>query len=252
MEKPIGKAAGRVGGKVAIVTGAARGMGAMHAKRLVDEGAQVMLTDVLDVVGEATAQALGNNARFMHHDVTKEAEWKNIVAATEKAFGPVSVLVNNAGIAANSPIEATSEADYRRVIDINQVSVFLGMKSVLPSMKRAGGGSIINISSIAGIIGTPTTMAYTASKFAVRGMTKSAAIEFAPHNIRVNSIHPGIIRTPMTAGDNDVIAAATAVTPAGRVGEPEEVANIMLMLASDETRFSTGAEFVVDGGHSCQ
>ena len=248
MARPIG----RVEGKVAIITGGARGMGAMHGQRLIEEGAKVILTDMLDAEGEAVAKALGANARYLHHDVTKESEWKHIVAETEQAFGPVSVLVNNAGIAANSPIEATSEADYRRVIDINQVSVFLGMKSVLPSMKRAGGGSIVNISSIAGIIGTPTTMAYTASKFAVRGMTKSAAIEFAPHNIRVNSIHPGIIRTPMTAGDNDVIAAATAVTPAGRVGEPEEVANIMLMLASDETRFSTGAEFVVDGGFTCQ
>jgi 3alpha(or 20beta)-hydroxysteroid dehydrogenase len=250
---------GRVSGKVAIVTGAARGMGAAHAKRLIEEGAKVMLTDLLDKEGAATAQALngkaGSNAKFLHHDVTNESEWKSIVAAAETAFGPVSVLVNNAGIAGYGPVETTEEAEYRRIIDINQVSVFLGMKSVLPSMKRAGGGSIINISSIAGIVGTPNTLAYTASKFAVRGMTKSAAIEFAPYNIRVNSIHPGLIHTPMTADTmaaKELFDAVVSTTPAKRFGEPNEVANVMLLLASDETRFSTGAEFVIDGGVTCQ
>ncbi len=246
---------GRVTGKVAIVTGAARGMGAIDAKRLIEEGAKVMLTDVLDGEGEATAKALGGNARYMHHDVTRETEWKLVVAETEKTFGPVSVLVNNAGIVDFGPIETTEESAYRRVIDIDQISVFLGMKSVLPSMKRVGGGSIVNISSIAGLIGSPGALAYTAAKFAVRGMTKSAAIEFAPHNIRVNSIHPGLIRTPMTAitpGSEDAINGVANGTPAKRVGEPDEVANVVLMLASDESRFSTGAEFVVDGGMSCQ
>ncbi len=243
---------GRVSGKVAIVTGAARGMGAEDAKRLIEEGAKVMLTDVLDAEGEATAKALGSNARYTHHDVSKEADWKKVVAETEKAFGPVSVLVNNAGICTYCPIETLEEADFRRVVDINQVSVFLGMKSVLPSMKRAGGGSIVNISSAAGIIGGPTTLAYTASKFAVRGMTKSAAIEFAPHNIRVNSVHPGIIVTPMTSGGELPLDLVAAGTPAKRAGQPVEVANVVLMLASDESRFSTGAEFVVDGGLTCQ
>jgi 3alpha(or 20beta)-hydroxysteroid dehydrogenase len=246
---------GRVSGKVAIVTGAARGMGAAHARRLIDEGAKVMLTDVLDAEGTATAKALGANAKFMHHDVASEAEWKRIVAETEAAFGPVSVLVNNAGIVTFSPIEALEEADYRRVIDVNQVSVFLGMKSVLPSMKRAGGGSMINISSIAGLVGSAYALAYTASKFAVRGMSKSAAIEFAPFNIRVNSIHPGMIRTPMTVpmpGSEKIIEGVIKGTPAGRVAESDEVANVVLMLASDESRFSTGAEFVIDGGSSCQ
>ena len=242
---------GRVTGKVAIVTGAARGMGAAHAKRLIEEGAKVMLTDVLDKEGAATAQVLGSNAKFMHHDVTKEAEWKSVVAATEAAFGPVSVLINNAGVAFFGPIETMEESAYRRVIDINQVSVFLGMKSVLPSMKRASGGSIINISSVAGFIGTANVLPYTASKFAVRGMTKSAAIEFAPYNIRVNSIHPGLIVTPMTAPGTDSQKALddlAAATPAARAGQPDEVANVALMLASDESRFSTGAEFVIDGG----
>lgn len=245
---------GRVEGKVVIVTGAARGMGAAFARCLVAEGAQVMLTDVLDAAGRETARALGGNARYLHHDVTREAEWQAVVEATEAAFGPVSVLVNNAGIVAIAPTEHMSEAEYRRVVDVNQVSVFLGMKSVLRSMKRAGGGSIINVSSVCGIVGTPQTLAYTASKFAVRGMTKSAAIEFAPFNIRVNSIHPGGIRTPMTTpacGAEDLSLAVAERQPAGRMGQPEEVASVVLLLASDETRFSTGAEFVVDGGMTC-
>jgi 3alpha(or 20beta)-hydroxysteroid dehydrogenase len=256
LQKNIGEIEmGRVSDKVVIVTGGARGMGAAHAKRLIDEGAKVMLTDVLDAEGKATAEKLGVNARFMHHDVTNEAEWKRVVAETEVAFGPVSVLVNNAGIVSFSPIEILEESEYRRVININQVSVFLGMKSVLPSMKRAAGGSMINISSIAGLVGSAYAVAYVASKFAVRGMSKSAAIEFAPFNIRVNSIHPGMIRTPMTKATPEtqaIIDAVVAGTPAARYADPDEVANVVLMLASDESRFSTGAEFVIDGGSTCQ
>lgn len=247
---------GRVSGKVVIVTGAARGLGAAFARRLVEEGAKVMLTDVLESEGLATAQALGSNARFLRHDVTQEAEWKRIVEATEGAFGPVSVLINNAGIATYHPTETLEEKDYRRVIDVNQVSVFLGMKTVLPSMKRAGGGAMINISSVAGLVGGPANaLAYNASKFAVRGMTKAAAIEFAPDNIRVNSVHPGAIRTLMsvpTPESEGLLETFLAGTPAARIGEPEEVANLVLLLASDEARFSTGAEFVIDGGMSCQ
>ena len=246
---------GRVSGKVAIVTGAARGMGEAHARRLIEEGAQVMLTDVLDAEGEAAAKALGPNARYMHHDVSRESEWKAVVAATEAAFGPITVLVNNAGIVLNGPIESHSEADYRKVIDVNQVGVFLGMKSVLPSMKRAGGGSMINVSSIAGFVGIWGAPGYTASKFAVRGMTKSAAIEFAPFNIRVNSIHPGMIRTQMSVAEGEGAAQMEMLVnsaPAARRGEAEEVSAVVILLASDETRFSTGAEFVVDGGFICQ
>lgn len=243
----------RVSGKVAIVTGAARGMGAAHARRLLEEGAKVMLTDLLDQEGEAMARTLGANARFLHHDVSKEADWKRIVSETEAAFGPISVLVNNAAISSFSPIETLEEADYRRTIDINQVSVFLGMKSVIPSMKRAGGGSIINISSSAGLVGLPNLLSYVASKFAVRGMTKSAAIELAPDNIRVNVIHPGTIRTPLMATTPpDVEKQLIEAAPAHRLGEPEEVANVMLLLASDESRFTTGAEIPVDGGLTCQ
>ena len=246
---------GRVSGKVAIVTGAARGMGEAHARRLIEEGAQVMLTDVLDAEGEAAAKALGPNARYRHHDVSRESEWKAVVAATEAAFGPITVLVNNAGIVLNGPIESHSEADYRKVIDVNQVGVFLGMKSVLPSMKRAGGGSMINVSSIAGFVGIWGAPGYTASKFAVRGMTKSAAIEFAPFNIRVNSVHPGMIRTQMSVAEGEGAAQMEMLVnsaPAARRGEPEEVSAVVILLASDETRFSTGAEFVVDGGFICQ
>lgn len=247
---------GRVSGKVAIITGAARGIGVATARRMIEEGAKVMLTDLLDKEGEAAAKALGPNARYMHHDVVSEAEWKQVVGATEAAFGPVSVLVNNAGIVSFSPIETTEEADFHHVVNVNQVAVFLGMKSALPSMKRAGGGSIINISSVAGIFGAPLGLSYCASKFAVRGMSKSAAIELAPHNIRVNSVHPGMIRTTMTEGApadaQAVMDSLVMSAPAARRGEPEEVANVVLLLASDETRFSTGAEFIVDGGLTCK
>lgn len=243
----------RVSGKVVIVTGAARGMGAAFARCLVAEGAMVMLTDVLDQEGKATATSLGANARFLHHDVSKAAEWKHVISATETEFGPISVLINNAGIAPYIPIEQLEEAEYRRVIDVNQVSVFLGMKTVLPSMKQAGGGSIINISSVCGLIGTANMLAYTASKFAVRGMTKSAAIELAPYNIRVNSIHPALIRTPlMVVTDEAEIRALISGTPAARIADPDEVASVVLMLASDETCFATGAEFVIDGGMTCR
>jgi 3alpha(or 20beta)-hydroxysteroid dehydrogenase len=230
-------------------------MGAAHARQLIEQGASVMLTDVLDAEGEATAAALGPQARYLHQDVTKESEWQQIVAATEEAFGPVSVLVNNAGIVGYSPIESMQESDYRRVIDVNQVAVFLGMKAVFPSMMKAGGGSIVHISSVAGLIGAAHALAYTASKFAVRGMTKAAAVEFAPRNIRVNSVHPGLILTPMTKPTREseaTVAQFIAATPLGRGGEPDEVASIVLWLASDESRFATGAEFVVDGGISCQ
>lgn len=249
---------GRVSGKVAIVSGAARGLGAAIARRLIAEGAKVMLTDVLDKEGSATTATLGGNARFLHHDVTSEAEWKRIVSETEAVFGPVSVLVNNAGILTTGPTESMEEADFRRVLDVNQVSVFLGMKSVLTSMKRAGGGSIINISSAGGIVGLPYALAYTGTKFAVRGMSKSAAIEFAPDNIRVNSVHPGFMRTEMSVPSapnpelEQVVLAITSATPAARIGEPDEVANVVLMLASDEARFATGTEFILDGGLTCR
>ncbi|WP_327293517.1 MULTISPECIES: glucose 1-dehydrogenase [unclassified Streptomyces] len=240
---------GRLTGKVAIVTGGARGMGAAHARRFIREGASVVITDLLEDEGAVLATELGDKARFLAHDVTDAATWDRVVAAAEEAFGPVDILVNNAGIGHVTPLVEMSEAEYRKVIDINQVSVFLGMKAVVPSMRRAGGGSIVNISSLAGIIAASGGLAYSASKFAVRGMTKAGAIELAPDRIRVNSVHPGVIATPMTQGfgfedDHPMILG----TPMHRAAQPEEVTSMVLYLASDESSFSTGAEFIVDGG----
>jgi len=246
----------RVGGKVAIVTGAARGIGEAIARRLVEEGAKVMLTDVLDAEGKAAAQALGENAHFLHLDVTRETEWKRVVSETEAAFGPVSVLVNNAGISsAAGPIDTIDEADFRRVIDVNLISVFLGMKTTLPSMRRARSGSIINISSVAGIVASVNSTAYSASKFAIRGLTKTVALDVSKYGIRVNSVHPGIIETPMVIGFMPTENAEEFIrgtSPLGRLGKPEDIGNMVLFLASDESSFATGAEFIVDGGYVCR
>ena len=241
---------GRVSGKVAIVTGAARGLGAAFAKLLAEEGAQVMLTDVLEAEGQAAAKALGGRARFLRLDVAQEADWLRVIKETEAEFGPVTVLVNNAGIASSGPSDTLTVEDYRKVIDINQTGVFLGMKSVTPSMRKAGSGSIINISSIYGLRGSAKTMAYTAAKFAVRGMTKVAALELVADKIRVNSIHPGFIHTPM-ADASDMMDQLIPTIPAQRLGEPNELAPMVLLLASDEMKYATGAEFVIDGGWSC-
>lgn len=239
-------------GKIAIITGAARGMGASHARLFVKEGAKVMIADILENEGQALAKELGENAKFMKLDVTKEANWQEVVTATEEAFGPVNVLVNNAGISMNKPIEETTEEDYRRILDINQVSVFFGMKSVIPSMKKANGGSIVNISSINGLVGG--AIGYTDSKFAVRGMTKVAALELARHGIRANSVHPGVIETPMITQEDskDEILEFAKYIPAGRIAKPEEVSKLVLYLASDDSSYSTGSEFVIDGGLTAQ
>jgi 3alpha(or 20beta)-hydroxysteroid dehydrogenase len=239
---------GRLEGKVAIITGGARGMGAAHVRRFVNEGAKVVFTDINEEGGKALAAEVGDRAKFIRHDVTNAAEWQTVVEETEKAFGPVHILVNNAGISVNRPLLEMTEAEYRRIIDINQVSVFLGMKTVVPSMQKAGGGSIINISSINGLVGG--AIGYTDSKFAVRGMTKAAALQLAHMGIRVNSVHPGVIETPMvTEGDAvDVIREFAKQIPLRRMAQPEEVTTLVLYLASDESSYTTGAEFVVDGG----
>jgi 3alpha(or 20beta)-hydroxysteroid dehydrogenase len=246
---------GRLNGKVAVITGAARGMGAAHARLFVAEGAKVVLTDIRDAEGKAVAKELGTNARFLHHDVTKSGEWERVISEAEATFGPVSVLVNNAGIAPHVALPDISEAEYIKVIDVNQVSVFLGMKTVLPSMRRAGGGSIVNISSSAGLIGYPNMTAYVASKFAVRGMTKTAAVELARKGIRVNSVHPGAVWTPLaeeSQGKDLIDRVCKEKVPLGRVGDPKEVSYLVLFLASDESSYCTGAEFVVDGGLTAQ
>lgn len=238
----------RLKDKVAIVTGAAAGMGEQHARLFVKEGAKVVLTDVQAEKGKALAAELGSNAFFIQHDVTDEAGWQQVVAKTEAHFGPVDVLVNNAGISPVLSIEQASLADYMKVVKINQVSVFLGMKAVVPSMKKTKAGSIVNISSMNGLVGG--AIGYTDTKFAVRGMTKAAAKELGRYGIRVNSVHPGVINTPMVqkSAAADQIKAMVANVPLKRMADPKEVSRLVLFLASDDASYSTGAEFIIDGG----
>lgn len=243
---------GRLTGKVAIITGAAQGMGEAHARMFVHEGAKVILTDVNVKGGSALAAELGGNAMFVRHDVSRADDWKAVVEQGEAKFGTVNVLVSNAGVL--GPLSGTAELsqqDFETVCAINQTGVFLGMKAVIPSMLKAGVGSIINVSSVAGIVaiyGAPS-IAYVASKFAVRGMTKQAAAEFGPNRIRVNSVHPGYIRTPMmAAATDDEGGEALAQIPLKRLADPSEVANLMVFLASDESSFITGTEQIIDGG----
>jgi len=243
---------GRLEGKVAIITGAARGMGASHARMFAAQGAKVVMTDLSESAGRQLAEKIGENALFLRHDVTKLDEWPGIVAAAKAAFGGVDILVNNAGIlGAMATTEELTEEDYLKVCLVNQHSVFYGMKAVLPAMRERGRGSIVNISSIAGIAanyGFPS-LAYVASKFAVRGMTKATAMEYGKYNIRVNSVHPGFIMTPMMVeATNEEGGDALAEIPLGRIAEPEEVSNVVLFLASDESSYVTGAEHVVDAG----
>lgn len=243
---------GRLTGKVAIVTGAAQGMGESHARMMVAEGARVILTDLNKDAGEKLGSELGENALFISQNVASAADWKTVVEEGEKAFGTINVLVNNAGLL--GPVtnaENMTEEQFVKVCAVNQTGVFLGMQAVLPSMKKAGGGSIINVSSIAGmaaVYGAPN-IAYVASKFAVRGMTKQIAIEYGADNIRVNSVHPGFIKTPMMAAATDEAGGkAVSMIPLGRLAEPSEVSNLVIFLASDESSFISGMEHVIDGG----
>jgi len=243
---------GRLTGKVAIITGTAQGMGAMHARVFVREGAKVVMTDVNEKAGSALANELGSNALFVTQDVAKASDWEKVVSAAEKSFGPVTALVNNAGILGPvAKLTEFSEADYLKVIAVNQHGIFLGMRAVIPSMLKAGGGSIVNISSTAGLVyvyGSPN-LAYVGSKFAVRGMTKAVACEFGPKKIRCNSVHPGFIKTPMMAAATDEGGGdALSMIPLGRLAETEEVSNLVLFLASDESSYITGAEHVIDAG----
>lgn len=238
----------RLEGKVAIITGGAQGMGETHARRFVKEGAKVVLTDILEEKGQALADELGENALFIKQDVTSAAEWETVVAKAEEAFGPVNVLVNNAGISMAKSILQITEEEYRRIVDINQTSVFLGMKTTIPSMQKAGGGSIVNVSSINGLVGG--AIGYTDTKFAVRGMTKAAAVECAHYGIRVNSVHPGVIATPMIVQEDQKaqIEEFAKQIPLKRIAESEEITHLVLFLASDESSYSTGSEFIADGG----
>lgn len=239
----------RLTGKVAIITGAARGQGAAAARRFVEEGARVLIADVADEAGKALADELGPDAVYQHLDVSSEDDWVDAVRAAGE-LGRVEVLVNNAGVLHFSELADTSLADYERVIRVNQIGTFLGMREVIPAMSD-GGGSIINVSSVEGLGGMPLLVAYSASKFAIRGMSKVAAMELGKRGIRVNSVHPGAIDTQMIP---DAVGAAVPMdhvgkrVALGRVGQPAEIADLVVFLASDESSYCTGAEFVADGG----
>ena len=246
-------------GKVALISGSARGMGAAEARLLAEGGASVMVSDVNEADGHKTAADIvkaGGKAEFMRLDVTSEDEWKRVVAKTEKRFGKLDILINNAGIYVVTLIAKTSVEEWERIMSINARGVFLGVKHAAEAMKRSGGGSIVNISSTAGIIGNPLEGAYTASKGAVRMFTKSAALQYAKDGIRVNSIHPGAIDTEMVAflwGDEfNYKPKLEQAIPMGRLGTAEEVAKVVVFLASDDASYVTGAEFIVDGGYTAQ
>ena len=243
---------GRLDGKVALISGGSRGQGEAEARLFVAEGARVVIGDVRDELGEKLAAELGAAARFQHLDVTDEREWNSIADFATREFGQLNVLINNAGIVTRpTPLEETPLEDFQRVVQVNQIGVFLGMKACVPALRRAGGGSIVNISSNAGLEGVEGVIAYVSSKFAVRGMTKTAAIELGRDGIRVNSVHPGGVDTPMLSDGkfSEIDRGATwAEMPLQRISQPEEIARLVLFLASDESSYSTGSEFVADGG----
>ncbi len=245
---------GRLAGRVALISGGARGQGAAEARLFRDHGARVVIGDVLDEAGESLAAELGGDSvRYVHLDVRREQDWAAAVAACLDGFAGLDVLVNNAGVFRLSAIEDTTPQDYISLIEVNQLGVFLGMRAVIGAMSGRGRGSIVNISSIDGLVGMAGSVSYVASKFAVRGMTKVAAIELGPRGIRVNSIHPGGVDTPMISelrvgGTTLDATGSMAKVPLGRIGTPEDVAKLALFLASDDSSYCTGSEFTIDGG----
>jgi 3alpha(or 20beta)-hydroxysteroid dehydrogenase len=237
-----------VEGKVVLISGAARGMGADEARAFAAAGAKVVLGDVLDDLTRALVEEIGaDHALAVHLDVTRPEDWAQAVSAATARFGKLDVLVNNAGILRFSPVESCTDEEWNQVLGINLGGVFKGIRAAIPAMKAAGGGSIINISSTAGLKAFASVPAYVSSKFAVRGLTKAAAIELAPFNIRVNSVHPGNVDTVMIEG----LYQKLNHVPMNRVGRPDEISRLVLFLASDDSSFSTGAEFVADGGETC-
>jgi len=235
---------GRVEGKVVLISGGARNIGAASARMLVAEGARVVIGDLLDEEGEALAAELGDAARYLHLDVTSQADWEQAVAFAVAEFGRLDVLFNNAGIFNGGSVQRFDMDAWQQMLDVNLTGPFLGIRAATDALIAAGGGSIINNSSIEGLRGTFWAHSYVASKWGLRGLTKSVAVELAPHNIRVNSLHPGRISTPAT----DQMPEDLIPIPLGRPGRPEEVATFVVFLASDESSFATGAEFVMDGG----
>ena len=222
----------------------------MHARKFVEEGAKVAITDVNIEAAQKLADEIGENAIALKLDVTKKDNWQEVVEKTEEKFGPITVLVNNAGVGIFKPLEELTERDFRLTFEVDELGVFFGMQTVVPSMKKANGGSIINISSVDGLVSAPTAIAYSASKHAVTGMTKGAAAELGQYGIRVNSVHPGIIKTPM-ADQGDVaefIKKLEQDIPLRRRADVVEVSNLVVYLASDDSSYSSGAQFVVDGG----
>ena len=248
--------ANRLANKVALISGGARGQGAAEARMFVAEGASVVIGDVLDDQGAALAADLNRGAakaraHFIHLDVTKAEDWNRAVEAAQTRFGGLDVLVNNAGILSLASVEQGTEEEWDRVSAVNQKGVWLGMKTAAPAMRKRGGGSIINISSIYGLIGSGGSAAYHASKGAVRILTKTAAIEFGPDKIRVNSVHPGVIRTPMIeALERETIISLISNLPIAREGSVDEIAYGVLFLASNESSYMTGSELVIDGGYT--
>ena len=242
----------RLAGKVALITGGARGQGAAEAGLFVAQGATVVITDVLDADGASTASALGSTCTYLHHDVTQEADWKSVVDSIVEEHGRIDVLVNNAGVFQRGGVMDAMHDVWHRTIAVNQTGVYFGMATVAPFMVAQKSGSIVNISSVAGLQGAAGFTAYCASKWAVRGMTKGVAKELAPFGVRVNSVHPGIIDTAMldtfAAFGDGISESLRQRIPMGRFAEAVEVGELVLFLASDESRYSTGSEFVVDGG----
>lgn len=243
---------GQLDGKVALVTGGARGMGAEHVRQFVAEGARVVFGDVLDQEGKTLAAELGDAVRYVHHDVTSEAEWSAAVSEAVTHFGRLDALVNNAGILRFVPIAEMTAAEFTTIMSVNVTGTWLGIKTAAPALAATGGGSVVNVSSVEGFVGAAGLSAYSASKFAIRGITKSAARELGHQGIRVNSLHPGGIATPMTAAvsgasgvDGDGFFASL---PIPRWGQPIEVSHVAVFLASDAASYCTGGEFVVDGG----
>ncbi|MGD9864797.1 MAG: SDR family NAD(P)-dependent oxidoreductase [Pseudodonghicola sp.] len=249
---------GRVSGKVAIVTGGAMGMGKAHSETLAAEGATVFVTDIDETAGNAVVEGIrasGGKAEFIKHDAASEADWNTVAATVKEKAGRLDVLVNNAGILILKPAHETEPDEWDKVFNVNVKGVYLGIRACVPLMKDSGGGSIVNISSIYGIVGAPMAGAYIASKGAVRLMTKSCAVDLIEHGIRVNSIHPGVIDTPMTKdllhSDAETRAAIMGATLFDRPCKPEEVSQAVLFLASDDASFVHGSELVVDGGYTC-